>query len=81
MLNMTSGNKFTEAIGNLKELMKKAVSENLEHVDKDELAAYQAMNNVLDAMNDVVVEREKALKTISKQLDYLNAKLLKKGRV
>lgn len=81
MLNMTSGNKFTEAIGNLKELMKKAVSENLEHVDKDELAAYQAMNNVLDAMNDVVVEREKALKTISEQLDDLNAKLLEKGRV
>ena len=81
MLNMTSGNKFTEAIGNLKGLLKGAVSENIETVDKDEFAAYQAMNKVLDAMNDVVVEREKALETISKQLDDLNAKLLEKGRV
>ena len=81
MLNMTSGNKFTESIKRIKGLVKNAVSENLENIDKDELEAYQSMNQVLDAMNDVIVEQEEALKTISKQLDDLNAQLLERGRV
>lgn len=81
MLYMDSSSKFTQAIGELKNMMKESVSEDLETMDKTVLEGYQSIVKTLDAMDDVIAEQQKALKTISNQLDELNKLLLEKGLV
>lgn len=81
MLYMDSSSKFTQAIGELKNMMKESVSEDLETMDKTELEGYQSIVKTLDAMDDVIAEQQEALKTISNQLDELNKLLLEKGLV
>lgn len=81
MLHMDGASKFTQAIGELKNMMKESVSEDLETMDKTELEGYQSIVKTLDAMDDVIAEQQEALKTISNQLDELNKLLLEKGLV
>ena len=79
MLYMNGASKFTKAAERFKGVFKKAAGEGIDNMDATELEAYQTMLQAIDAMDDVIVEQQEALKTISNQLDTLNQLLLDKG--
>lgn len=81
MLYMDGADKFTKAAERFKSVMKRAAGENIDNMDADELEVYQAVNQAIDAVDDVIVEQQAAFKEISEQLDKLNKALLEKGLV
>ena len=81
MMYMDGADKFAKAMVRLKDVMKRAAGESIDRMDADELEVYQAINQAIDAVDDVIVEQQAAFKEISEKLDKLNNALLNKGLV
>lgn len=71
MLEMNGSKKYNEAANDLKKLMVKQASEEIQTMDEDTLKAIQAVLGFIDATESIIAEQEEALKTIDDQLNEL----------
>lgn len=71
MLEMNGSEKYNKAANDLKKLMVKQASEEIQTMDEDTLKAIQAVLGFIDATESIIAEQEEALKTIDEQLNEL----------
>ena len=71
MLEMNGSEKYNKAANDLKELMAKQASEEIQTMDEDTLKAIQAVLGFIDATESIIAKQEEALKTIDEQLNEL----------
>lgn len=71
MLVMNGSEKYNKVANDLKKMMVKQASEEIQTMDKNTLKAIQAVLGFIDATESIIAEQEEALKTIDEQLNEL----------